>query len=217
MSFELNAAFSLSAGLAAIIGWVRFRKTDPTYLPFLFLIWLGFLNEILSIIIMKSGYSNAIYYNSFALTEAILITWQFKKWGLFRNQSLLFYFIQFIFISSWITETIIRGEMNEFNSYFIIGFSGLIVMMAINVLNNIIFKEPSLLLLNPIFLICTGLVIYFTYSNLTEVFWLYGLNSSSTFRIRIYEIFAYINLFTNLVFAFAILWIPMKRQYILQS
>ena len=166
---------------------------------------------------MKTGYSNAVYYNSFALAEAIILNWQFKRWGLFQKKSELYIPLQLLFIAGWITEVIMRNDIQQFNSYFIIGYSTVIVIMSINVLNNIMFKDPSFLFLNPIFLICIGVVIYFTYSILTEIFWLYGLNSSTKFRIRIYEIFAYVNLFTNLVFAFAILWIPMKRQYIMQS
>lgn len=217
MSFELNAAFSLTIGIAAIAGWVRVKRTDPAFLPFLWLIWLGFINEIVSIIIMKAGYSNAGYYNFFALTEAVLITWQFKRWGLFKKNAAFFYIIQFIFVAGWIMEMLYRNNAGEFNSYFIIGFSTIIVMLSIHLLNQIMFKEPSLLFMNPVFLICMGMIVYFTYGILTEIFWFYGLNSSKVFRVRIYEIFAYINLFTNLVFAFAILWIPMKRQYILQS
>jgi hypothetical protein len=217
MSFELNALFSLSVGIGAIIGWIRFKKTDPAYLPFLILLGAGFLNEITSIILMKAGYSNAIYFNVFALLEAVLISWQFRKWGLFERWRGLYISLQVIFCICWVAETVMKNNLNSYNSYFVIGFSSIIVVMSVSLLNKEIFKEPTLLLFNPVFLICIGLIVYFTYSILVEIFWVYGLNRSSSFRNRIYEIFSYVNLFTNLLFGFATLWIPMKRQYLLQS
>jgi hypothetical protein len=217
MSFELNALFSLSIGLGATIGWIRIKRTDPAYLPFLLYLWLGLANEITSIAFMKAGYSNSINYNIFSLAESILLTWQFRKWCLFRGQKRFYFLIQFLFIAGWITETFASGNHHVFNSYFIIGHSFVIVLMSINMVNKVMFEEPAPLFLNPTFLICMGLIIYFTYAILVEAFWMYGLNQSKLFRIHIYTILPYINLFTNLVFAGATLCIPLKRQYILRS
>ena len=217
MVFELNALFSLSIAIGGIIGWIRVKKTDPAFLPFLWLLWSGLLNEIASIAIIKAGYSNAINYNIFSLAEALLITWQFRKWNLFENQRRIYYFLQFAFIAGWLAEVFLLHDMRLFNSYFIIAHSALIVLMSINMLNKVMFGEPSFLLYNPIFLICMGMIIYFTYAILVEAFWVYGLNKSKGFRIQIYEILAYINLFTNLVFALATLWIPLKQEYIMRS
>lgn len=217
MNFELNALFSLSIGIGATIGWIRIRKTDPAFLPFLVFLWLGLVNEITSILLLKSGYSNALNYNIFSLAEALLLTWQFRRWRLFEKQTQLYYLLQSVFITGWVIESFISAKLNLFNSWFIIGHSMIIVVIGVNMLNKVMFSEPSLLFYNPVFLVCMGLIIYFTFAILVETFWLYGLNKSKTFRIHIYEILAYINLFTNLVFALATLCIPLKRQYILQS
>lgn len=217
MYFELNAIYSLSIAIGAIIGWVRWKKTDPAFSPFLWLLWLGLSNEIISLSIMNAGFSNAINYNLFCLAEFLLISLQFKRWELFKDSNKLFWALQFLFVGFWIVETMARWNVKGFDSYFIIGHAVVIVLMSIHMLNKVMFMEPTALLKNPIFLICIGLVIFFTYSILVEAFWVYGLTKSKEFRIMIYEILAYINLFTNLVFALAALWIPMKRQYILQS
>jgi hypothetical protein len=217
MNFELNAFFSLSVSIGAVIGWIRVKKTDPAFLPFLWWLWSGLLNEIISMMVIKAGYSNAISYDIFSLVEALLITWQFRKWNLFKKQNLFYYVLQIGFVTGWMIENFYSGKQHMFNSYFIISYSTVIVLISINMLNRVMFGEPSFLLYNPIFLICMGLIIYFTYAILVEAFWLYGLNRSKNFRIQIYEILAYINLFTNLVFALATLWIPMKREYIMRS
>jgi hypothetical protein len=216
MTFGLDVVFSLSIGLGAIIGWIRVRKTDPAFLPFLWLLWSGLINELISLVIVKAGCSNAINYNIFSLCEALLITWQFKRWKLFTRRKFLYYSLQALFVCGWFVESVIRARTNAFNSYFIIGHSAIIVLLSVNMINKTMFDEVTLLVLNPVFLICMGLIVYFTYAILVETFWMYGLNRSSVFRIHITEILSYVNLFTNLLFATATLCIPLKRQYILQ-
>jgi hypothetical protein len=216
MSFELSALFGLSIGIGAIIGWIRIRKIDPAFFPFLLFLWLGLANELSSYMIVKAGYSNALSYNLFSLAEAILLTWQFKRWFLFADRTILYYILQGIFIAGWLIETAATGKLHLFNSYFIIGHSILLVLMSVNMINKVMFEDPFSLFKNPIFLICMGLIVFFTYFILVEAFWLNGLNRSKTFRIHIYEILPFVNLFTNIVFALATLCIPLKRQYILR-
>ncbi|MCW3074636.1 MAG: hypothetical protein JWP69_1705 [Flaviaesturariibacter sp.] len=217
MSFFLNALFSLSVGIGAIVGWARFKKTGPAFLPFLILATLGFLHEVLSIWLMKAGYSNTVSYNLFCLAEALLINWQFQRWNLFAKRPRTYFVLQSIILSGWVAEQVIYDPLLRFNSYFIIGYSFLIVLMSITLINRLIFREARSLLHNSRFLICMGLIIFFIYGVLVEAFYLFGLTQSQSFRIGIYEILSYINLFTNLIYALAFLWIPMKPRYIMQS
>jgi hypothetical protein len=216
MSFVLNSMFSLSIAISAIIGWIRFKKIEPAFFPFLCLLWLGMVNETLSITLAMSGHSNACNYNVFSLVEALLVTWQFRRWNLFSHR--FFYpVMQLVLIMSWLFINFILGHIYVFNSWFFILHAILIVVLSINMMNRVIFEDPGNIFRNPVFLISMGLIIYFTYSILVEVFWLYGLNKSREFRINIYAILAYINLFTNLMFALATIWMPLKRQFILPS
>lgn len=217
MNFELNAAFSFTVGIGAVIGWIRIKKTDPAFLPFLILLWLGLAHELVSFLLAKSGYSNAITYNVFTLLEVFLICFQFYQWGLFEQRKKLFYFFQLFFTAAWLIELFYRSGMHVYFSYCIIVYATFIVFMSINLLCDVMFSEPGPLLYQTKFLVCMGFIVYFTYTILIEVFWFYGLNKSTAFRLRIYELLAYINLFTNLIYAFATLWIPLKRHYILQS
>lgn len=216
MSFELNAVFSLSISIGAIIGLVKVRIADPAYFPFLYLLWLGLLNEIASIIILKTGHPNYINYNLYSLAEAILVTWQFRRWRLFERNQRLYYLLQVLLITSWAAENFFIKKFHAFNSYFTIEHSILIVLMSIHMLNRVIFKEPGPLLRNSIFLACLGMIIYFIYAILIDAFWIYGLNQTNEFRFSVYEILSYINLLTNLLFALATIWIPMKREYLLR-
>lgn len=215
MSFELNAAFSLSIAIGAVLGWSRFKKTDPAFFPFLLLLTLGLINEVVSIILIKQGRPNIFNYNLYELVESLLLTWQFLKWGLFKGARRLYYFLQILFVGLWLTENFIHS-FKAFNSYFIMVHSFLLVMMSISMINRVSLKETKALWKQPVFLICVGQVIYQDYAVLVEAFWIFGLNYSDGFRIRIYEILSYVNLFTNLLFAFAFIWVPTRLRYILQ-
>lgn len=215
MSFTLNAIFSLSIGFSVLIGWIRFRKTDPAFLPFLILVSIAFINEVTGIVLALNHYSNIISFNSFQLIESILLTWQFLKWGFFERHQRRYYALQSFFIVSWVIESVWLST--EFISYFIIVHAFIMVMMSIHTLNGVAMKESTGLFRHPVSLICMGLVIYFTYAILVETFWIVGVNDQKVFRLKIYEVLSYINLITNLVFAFAFLWVPMRPRYIMQS
>jgi hypothetical protein len=217
MNFTVNAVFSLSIAIAAIIGWARFKRTDPAFLPFLILLWTGLSNEIFSLVIMYKGFTNVYNYNLYTLAEALLITWQFERWKLFAGKKWLYYLLQFAYPAGWLAELLLTDRQHLFTSYFIIGHAILIVLMSVSMNNKLLFKITHSLFKEPVFLICAGFTLYFVYALLVEAFWMYGLNQSRFFRLRIYEILAYVNLITNLIFAFATLWMPLKRQYILQS
>jgi hypothetical protein len=216
MDFETHVVFSLSAGIAALIGWVRIKKTDSAYLPFILLMTAGFLNELVSFTVMKKGYSNAVFYNLFVLVEALLITQLFYRLGLFKNKK-RYVWLQLLYVLLWVGECVYRRNAVSFYSYFIVCYSTILVAMAIDLLHEVLFLTPHRLYRNPIFLICMGFIAYFTYTIIVELFWFYGLNQSEKFRERIYEVFAYINLFINILFILATLWIPLKRKYILHS
>lgn len=216
MDFNGHAIFSLTAGAGAIIGWVRIKKTDPAYLPLILLLTAGFVTEIISIIVSRKGFSNALNVNVFTLMEACLVTQLFYKLGLFAKRTWPV-LLQVLFVLGWVAECFYYRNLNSFYSHFIIGYSTILVFLSINLLHTVLFQTSAKLYRNPVFLISMGLIVYFTYSIIVELFWFYGLNNTEVFRNKIYTIFSYINLFTNTLFILATLWIPLKREYILRS
>lgn len=217
MQFEVNALFSLSVGAGALVGWIRYKKTDPAFLPFLLFLTVGFLAEIISILLIKLKYSNAPVYNVYSLLEAMLLLFLFTRWGFFTRVRKLPFVLYFLLPVASLGEWLYRHEHSSFTSFFVIGYSFLVIFLSINQLQVVLFTEPFRLYQNPVFLICLGLVLYFTSTVLIEVFWVYGLNGSGAFRKRVVSIFSYVNLFTNFVFLIATLWIPLKPSYILRS
>lgn len=204
--------------IPAVIGWVRFKKIHPTFYPFVFFIWLGLLNEMISTIVIHGFHlSNAINSNIYVLLEGLFLLWQFQRWGNFTGKKGFFLFYLFLFMAVWLAENFYISKITYFSSYFRMIYSGIICLMSINYLNFIIVRERTNLLLNSSFLICGAFIIYYAYKAMVEAFWIYGLNNSSSFRINVYNILGYINLLTNCIFALAITWIPKKQRFSLPS
>ncbi|GAA4736815.1 hypothetical protein [Flavisolibacter ginsenosidimutans] len=215
MDFVTNAFLSLTIGIGGVIGLLRFRKIDYRYHPFLFLVWSASIQEILSIIILYRGYSNSVFYNVYSLAEALLLCWQFRRWEVLKSK--LFYrVLQAGLALFWLVEWL-TASRNDFLSFFIIAYSFLVVLLSITGVNQLLFQDTLPLYRNPVFLLCLCFILYFGVSALVETFWMTGLKGSKVFRLNVYALLCYINLLTNLFFALAILWMPVRLHYILQS
>jgi len=213
MSSLLIDIFRFSIVIAAVIGWIRIKKIDPAYYPFIYCLWIGALNECISSVIVELGYYSSVNNNIYVLLESLLISWQFRKWGLFQASRYLFTGIITILCLFWITENFFISKIIYISSYFRIFYSFIIALFSIHTINWLIIRERKSILKNSIFLICIGFVIYFTYKILVEAFWVYGLNNGSNFRQKVYDIMVYINLFSNLIYALAVLWMPAKQRF----
>ena len=206
---------SYSVGIAAIIGLVRIQKIDRAYYPFVFLLVLGIVNEILNTIIINSGHSNAINSNIYILLESLLILSLFAVQGLFINKKFGVFAIAVLYGLTWCIELFFISSIRHFSSYFALLYPFLTVLMSINMINRLLIREKNLMLKHPMFIICFGFILFYTFTCLIEIFWAYGLGSSKEFRVQILSIHPYINLITNIIYIFAALWIPRKQEYTL--
>jgi hypothetical protein len=151
MDFITNAYLSLAIGIAAVIGWIRFRKIDPAYHPFLFLVWCGFLHEGASIILLQQGYSNVVPFNLFILAEAQLLCWQFYRWEVIRKRT-VFTALQAALFSFWAIEWALTS-FQGFCSFFVVFYSAGAVALSIVCINDRLFNERLPFLRNSIFLL----------------------------------------------------------------
>jgi hypothetical protein len=166
---------------------------------------------------METIHSTAVNGNVYVLTEAVLYCWLFYNWSsLLRNKKRYGLLIVFICIA-WVTDNFILHSIHTSNSLFRIISSFILVFLAIDQINRLLTTERSAILSNARFLISTGLVIYFTYKAMVETFYLFQLDFSNRFYHNIYIIMDCVNLFVNLIFAVAALWIPTRQKFILPS
>ena len=217
MSFLHVQILSFSIAIGAIIGLVRLKNTDQAFLPFILFLCSGFLNETISVIRIAYKYGSTINNNIYVLVSALLVLWLFKNWKVLgRWAQKGFYALALLFIVVWVWEVFIYSSIKYVASYFRIVYSFVIVLLSIQMINRLLLEDKTRLLRNPVFLICLSFVVFFTYKVLIEIFWLYGLNSSTNFGIQVFRIMIYVNLAVNLVYALAALWMPRKRESLLQ-
>ena|ERR1051325_7676553 len=141
MSPTLKTIFSFSIVIAALISWIRLKKINPAYYPFILLIWIGLLNELISYFIIRDGHSTAFNNNIYSLLESLLILLQFERWGLFNRSKYLFVALLTSLPLFWVIETFFVKGIDQFITYFRIYYSFLVVLMSINIINEQLISE----------------------------------------------------------------------------
>jgi hypothetical protein len=217
MSHALRLVFSYSILLAAVVGFIRYRKVTPEDRPFFFIVWTALISEILGEIFTSTIHSTSVNNNIYVLVEALLYTWLFYRWGSLSQSKQKLRWLQGFIIVVWVLDNLILNKLTHTNSIFRIVSSFIMVFLAIHQINQLIAVERSNLLRNSRFLISASLVIFFTYKAIIETFFWIQLPFSDTFYIYVLLIMDYVNLFVNLIFALAALWIPTRRKFILPS
>ena len=217
MEFYYEMALSLFIIVPAIIGLGRFSKISKAYYPFIYCIWIGLVNEILSCSLMLNGHYNTVNSNIYMLLESILLTWQFKRWGLFQKKQWLLPLVMIVIAMAWILENFVFFSIHHFSSYFLITYSFIISLMSINNINKLIVSERKKLVRNPTFVLCVGFVIYYTFSVLSEVFYVYGLDGNPSIALKMHSIAVFTNFISIILYSFAILWMPSKQKFTLPS
>ncbi len=216
MNYDLLFILSFSVLIAAAIAIFKFANIRQSFYPFIYLIWLASFNELVSYFLIRNGMYNVVNSNIYCLLESLLLLWFFRNIGNFKKFHKLPYLLGFLFIVSWVVENFfINSIEKQYSSWFILIYSFPVVLMSINAINTLLFKEKELLT-NPLFLICIGFIVFFTYRIVVEVFWMYGLLASSNFAVSVYHILSFVNLLSNLIYALAILWMKKKHAFTLQ-
>jgi hypothetical protein len=206
-------AFSFSIFIAGILALYRITKINKAYYPFLLCIWLACINELLNFLFFKIHSNSCINTNIYVLFEAVLIILLFRNLGVINKPKFAFYTILTFLLVVWILENFVIFRITEIENYFRIIYSFIIILLSVTYLNILIGSNKKLSVKNSDFLLCLAFILYYTYKVLVYSFWLYGLKSGQGFLLKVFTIMIYINLFTNLIYALAVLWMPRKIEY----
>lgn len=217
MSFYLSVILAFSIFLPSLLAVARYDYIHPSYRPFLYLLWVGSLNELLSFLLLMNHIPNFVNNNIYSLIGSTLIVLFFRNFSVLQYQGKIFHVILSILLLSWIIDNLVLNKFFAVSIYFQIIYSFIIVLLSISNINVSLLDTRSTVLNNPDFLISAAFIIYYTYKILIEMFWLYGINTSGKFQLLVYDILNYINLFCNLIFMFAVLWMPKKQVFTMRS
>lgn len=208
---------SLSIAIAGIIGIVRFKVIDKSYYPFLYDIWLAILVELIVYLLgtMKAYTVLNGVVNVFSIADALLFTWLFYRWNLFSRHRYILYVLLGFFVALWIVITFFVHGFLQNNWYFRLIYSFVLIFAGVTYFNKLVVTERGNMLRNSRFLICLGVIIFYTFFTVicaTQVS-VFKNEVSIEFRRGLQEINIFSNLFVNLIYALAVLWIPRKKVY----
>jgi hypothetical protein len=209
---------SQSILLPIIVGLVRLRRIDYRYQPFYILLWIGFITEIISIILIKLYHTgNAIPTNIYVLFEWSLIAWQFHVWGFLKQKPRLFYGLLVFTALLWGVENLGCGKITDFGPYFCCSYGFAIVLLSIRTINFMITHDNRNLFRNTQFLLCIGFIIYFFFMIL--YYWASAVSTYGRYVASstvIFYLMAYINVLSNTIYAVAFLLIPARVKFSLK-
>jgi len=212
-NFAIRIFLNHSIALAAIIGIIRFRSIAPAYYPFLCIIWLGLLNESLSLFIIYNNRSNAVNSNIFVLAEYLLTLLQFYKWN--HHSARGYYAAALAGAIVWIADNFALHHISENNSLFRVYYSLAVVFLSINQVNKLIIYEKGNLLRNATFIICMAFLFYFGCKAFIEAFNVLRFGLSDMFLRNLWIILYFVSFITNLIYAIATVCIPAKQEFTL--
>ena len=180
--------------ISIVISFVKFKQISRDYLPFVFSLWVTLISSVVGLYFSLFHRNNAAPSNIYFIVFCLLILWQFKQWKLFAGCPKAFYGLMGAFVASWVLDTFVVGSLFKFNPYARIIISFVIVILSIQ-------------------LILTAYIVLFTVKIITEFFWQYGVILGDDFMISIFYFYIFVNFLANLLYALAMLWIPVTTRY----
>ena len=211
----LNQVSTFSILIACVIGMRRYATTLPVYRPFLFFIWVGAANEVVSIVLVSIHKNNIPNSNIYALIEYLLLLLIFYRWSETRVKRLQYAVLLAIGVFAWTMDDLVFYTLNTINSAFRVFYSLLIVLLSINQVNKLVVFEKKNLLTNTMFQVCMAFSFYYSYKAFLETFYLLEMPFTDQFYQQLFTILLFINFFTNIVYAIALLCMPTKREFTL--
>lgn len=211
--YIVSLVLSSSILIPAIAAVVRYKVVLKEYHPFLWLIWLGLFNETVSTVSIYSIRSNAVNGNIYVLLEYGLILLQFYRWD--DRKAKIFSVLALLGGAVWLADNFMINHITQNNSVFRVFYSLTIVFLSIDLLNRIIIFESSPVLKNAMFLFGITFLAYYGFKAFVESFNMLHSGLSKDLLKNLWKILYFVNVFANLLYTAAILWIPTKQKFIM--
>lgn len=208
----LTFLLSQSILIPILIGWIRFNRMGNIYYPSFILLILGFVNEVISYILIR-GFKlhNSVTSNTYSLIECCLILYQLYVWQNSKKGYKLFVVLINTCVGVWIVQYIFFLKLNTFSSpYFMVFYAFIIVLLSINHINRIMMRSRDPLLKNPQIIICVAFITFYIYQIIYEASKF--MSDKSAIRLMLITGFAFINYATNILYAFAVYLMTIKRK-----
>jgi hypothetical protein len=206
--------FSLTILLPAIIGILKYGGSDRSFRPFLWYIFISCLNEVwVGLHLVEQSNEWQIFnWHIFNLFECFILLMQFHLWGRFRRNNGLFIMAVAFLAAFWVGENIVFSKLFVYNTYFLVIYSFVLVLLSINTINYVVVNHHQSLFRNGMFIICVGMLIFFIYTMIIFTFLTAEKSFNKTYLVNIFNIRVYINALVNIIYASGIYFIPRKAE-----
>lgn len=207
---------ALTIFIPGVIAVFKFSYVRNIYRPFIYLIWIGCANEVISIYCAFRFHNNIANNIIYTFIESLFLLWFFKGLGIFHGKKHFLIFLIILFVGVWVAESTIANPFgSRYTSYFDTIYAFCVVMFSIDVINRMLLTETDLLR-SPTFLICITIIIFFSFQIVERMFWVYGLKNSVDFRRGVQHIMIVVNFLSNFIYGLSVLWMQKRRAFTLQ-
>lgn len=212
-NYPVNLLLTYSILLPAVAGIIRYKSVIKDFRPFLWLLWLGVLNETISVISIYTVRSNTVNSNIYVFLEFCLILLLYYRWKERRSAKfMVFGMLGFIV---WVFDNIIINNLSENNSLFREFYSFIVIFLSIDVINRVLVLDTSPLYKNAMFLIAFAFIFYYGFKVYVESFNVLDIGLSNRMLTGLWKILYFVNAVANLIFTIAVLCMPKKQKFIM--
>lgn len=201
----------MSILVPALLIFIRKRRISSVYYPFAILLWIGALNELLSLTLIMAGYSNLINSNIYVLAEFIIIIFQFSIWNYWSARAK--YILIFCGSIIWILDNFIFHSIDHNNSLFRMIYSAVVVCLSMEALSRTLLTVHRPVRKHPTILICFSFIIYYSFKAYGESFNVFHPNVDMRFYYNLWIILSVVGLFSNIIYTLSVLCIPRKMPF----
>lgn len=211
--YLVNVLLTYSILLPAIAAAIRYKAVLKDFRPFFWLLWLGLLNETISLFRIYTIGSNTVNSNIYVFFEYCLILLLYCRWS--QNRSKKFILLAGLGLLVWLSDNIFINQITQNNSLFRMFYSFVIVLMSIDVINRIIVFDTSPVYKNAMFLIALVFVFYYGFKAYIEAFNVLHIGVGTKILITLWKILYFVNVVANVLFTAAVLCMPKKQKFIM--
>lgn len=195
------------------IGFIRFKKIEPTFRPFFVLVFYDLFTEILYEILTRTVHTNSISYNFYSLNACLIIGYQLYKWNFLDIKSWALRFWVVFIVCFWVIDNLWRNSLWEFNPLSAIFTAMLVCVFSIRAASKVATKIKNHKTRGLIYIIITTWVVKYMILVVAETGWLFFHNLSVTFNNNLSTLETYFGGIVNIIYTIVALWIPKKRKY----
>lgn len=213
--FNLFFIASFIIIIPAVIAVLRYPVMDETFKPLAYNLWIGLFAEVLGYIGRITIKNNLYVFNIFMYLDFVTFLWLFFNWGAFKNLHRKIITWAFIFFTVlWVFDNLVLHDPGGKNFIFRICYSLVLLLIAIDQMNQVVIKSSHSLKFNPYLYIILGIIFYYSYSIFISLFNSPLFHPSAQLWKWNMLIYVIINVGTNLLFAISLLWMRKKMKFI---